>query len=180
MPERSKAPDVLLHAHHTSPLPTGVFEQSVTLQDPDTRQELPFERLIYHAPGGLAYGYGGSGPSDLALNILALHLPLEEGEPQTEEELRALLGIGEAAAFWEDEERSTALFSEFERRKKALPVKVSNGFVRKEVWEHYQDFKWEVIAPLDQGQSHVISSAAVQAWLRKRGLTPAPASPNPH
>ncbi|HVM96244.1 MAG TPA: DUF6166 domain-containing protein, partial [Candidatus Acidoferrales bacterium] len=27
-------------------------------------------RLVYHSPTGYEYGYGGSGPSDLALNVL--------------------------------------------------------------------------------------------------------------
>lgn len=30
------------------------------------------QRLIYHSPTGFEWGYGGSGPADLALNILAL------------------------------------------------------------------------------------------------------------
>lgn len=30
---------------------------------------------VHHSPSGFEWGYGGSGPSDLALNILALFLP---------------------------------------------------------------------------------------------------------
>jgi hypothetical protein len=30
------------------------------------------QRLVYHSPTGFEWGYGGSGPADLALNILAL------------------------------------------------------------------------------------------------------------
>lgn len=30
-------------------------------------------REVLHSPGGYEWGYGGSGPSDLALNILLLH-----------------------------------------------------------------------------------------------------------
>ena len=29
------------------------------------------QRVVYHSPTGFEWGYGGSGPSDLALNILA-------------------------------------------------------------------------------------------------------------
>lgn len=29
-------------------------------------------RIVYHSPSGFEFGYGGSGPADLALNILAL------------------------------------------------------------------------------------------------------------
>lgn len=31
--------------------------------------------LVYHSPTGFEWGYGGSGPADLALNILAIFVP---------------------------------------------------------------------------------------------------------
>jgi len=31
-------------------------------------------RIVYHSPTGFEFGYGGSGPADLALNILYLFL----------------------------------------------------------------------------------------------------------
>ncbi|MBE2188455.1 MAG: hypothetical protein IAE98_03225 [Candidatus Kapabacteria bacterium] len=31
-------------------------------------------RIIHHSPDGFEWGYGGSGPSDLALNILSLYV----------------------------------------------------------------------------------------------------------
>ncbi len=34
--------------------------------------------FVYHSPDGFEWGYGGSGPSDLALNILALFCPPPE------------------------------------------------------------------------------------------------------
>lgn len=37
-------------------------------------------RIVRHSPTGLAWGYGGSGPADTALNILALHLPRKTAE----------------------------------------------------------------------------------------------------
>lgn len=36
------------------------------------------QRYVYHSPDGFEWGYGGSGPSDLALNILALFVPAPE------------------------------------------------------------------------------------------------------
>lgn len=39
--------------------------------------ELP-QRLVYHSPDGFEFGYAGSGPADLALNILALLVPTRE------------------------------------------------------------------------------------------------------
>jgi len=37
-------------------------------------------RHRHHSPGGFEIGYGGSGPADLALNVLAAALPLRAGQ----------------------------------------------------------------------------------------------------
>ncbi len=34
--------------------------------------------FVYHSPDGFEWGYGGSGPSDFALNVLALFIPTPE------------------------------------------------------------------------------------------------------
>lgn len=36
------------------------------------------QTFVYHSPTGFEWGYGGSGPADLALNVLALFVPLPE------------------------------------------------------------------------------------------------------
>lgn len=36
------------------------------------------QKYVYHSPTGFNWGYGGSGPADLALNILAMFVPYEE------------------------------------------------------------------------------------------------------
>lgn len=36
------------------------------------------QRIVYHSPTGLEFGYGGSGPADTAINVLALVLPPRE------------------------------------------------------------------------------------------------------
>ena len=36
--------------------------------------------IVLHSPDGYEWGYGGSGPSDLALNILLQHMPRGEAE----------------------------------------------------------------------------------------------------
>ena len=36
------------------------------------------QRWVYHSPDGFEWGYGGSGPSDLALNVLGLFVPPPE------------------------------------------------------------------------------------------------------
>jgi hypothetical protein len=39
------------------------------------------QRHKHHSPTGFEFGYGGSGPADLALNIMAVALPGSEAEP---------------------------------------------------------------------------------------------------
>lgn len=36
------------------------------------------QTLVVHSPDGFEWGYGGSGPADLALNVLALFVPAPE------------------------------------------------------------------------------------------------------
>jgi hypothetical protein len=52
----------------TRPGPFGDVEEARVYLD---GAPMP-RRLVYHSPTGFEWGYGGSGPSDLALNILAL------------------------------------------------------------------------------------------------------------
>jgi hypothetical protein len=44
----------------------------------------PLPHIVWHSPTGFEMGYGGSGPADLALSILADHL----GEQPTEQTMR--------------------------------------------------------------------------------------------
>lgn len=37
-------------------------------------------RIVKHSPAGLEWGYGGSGPADLALNALAMYIGREKAE----------------------------------------------------------------------------------------------------
>ena len=43
--------------------------------DGTARSSIP-QRHVHYAPGGFDWGFGGSGPADLALNVLARFLPL--------------------------------------------------------------------------------------------------------
>lgn len=44
----------------------------------DDHSEKLEQKYIRHSPTGMEFGYGGSGPADCALNVLALFLPLKE------------------------------------------------------------------------------------------------------
>lgn len=45
----------------------------------DDGHEYPLPHMVHHSPSGFEWGYGGSGPADLALSILQDYL----GEPKT-------------------------------------------------------------------------------------------------
>jgi len=47
--------------------------------NPDGTTNVP-HYIKYHSPTGLAWGYGGSGPADLALNALAVYIGEEEAK----------------------------------------------------------------------------------------------------
>jgi hypothetical protein len=53
-------------------------------QDQETLNEKPLYHVDYHSPDGFEWGYGGSGPADLALSMLADHFKDEHG-PVTKE-----------------------------------------------------------------------------------------------
>jgi hypothetical protein len=55
------------------------FNEDVTCSRDESgiRTNVP-QRIVFHSPSGFEWGYGGSGPSDFALNILSIFLGSEE------------------------------------------------------------------------------------------------------
>jgi len=47
------------------------MEARVYVQDSDGKNRRLLQQLFYHSPTGFEWGYGGSGPADLAIAILA-------------------------------------------------------------------------------------------------------------
>ena len=90
--------------------------------------------LIVHNPSGMSWGFGGSGPADLALAILADH-------------------VGEIGATPAHERYDHAIATEIQHTR---------------AWALHQDFKWQFIAPLDQGAGWAISEEEIAAWLAPR------------
>jgi hypothetical protein len=74
------------------------------------------QRIRNHSPNGFEWGYGGSGPAQLALAILLAFLP------------------------------------------------------REQALNHYQDFKWAVVAGLPFGQDFSLPVADVEVWIRANVL----------
>lgn len=60
--------------------PIPLFAQDVVCRlgpDGEPITNVP-QRIVYHSPDGFAWGYGGSGPAELALNILSLYVEERE------------------------------------------------------------------------------------------------------
>jgi len=73
--ERIKARDLQIHAEEglLYPLLTGPGDVILTLRDGKVATNVP-HHIVRHSPDGFGWGYGGSGPTELALNILSLFL----------------------------------------------------------------------------------------------------------
>lgn len=61
--------------HHITTGQAGIGEEIVMTRDPEGRPMVNvFQQKTYHSPDGFEWGYAGSGPADLALNILLIYL----------------------------------------------------------------------------------------------------------
>lgn len=122
--------------------------------------------IIYHSPTGLEYGYGGSGPADLALSILADFF--EEEPPR----------------------RTHSKFYDFNPRWIECQVCEGRGSTRASAtsttetcsdcdgeggrskswycWINHQDFKWDFIAKMDRNEGFVIKDTDIKQWLSTR------------
>lgn len=85
------------------------------------------QKCVWHSPDGFEWGYGGSGPADLALNIL--------------EEYFKRMGF------------------------KGGRTKVFKGTCFKLAARLHQQFKWDMIAPLDRAGA-VLSWNDVHEWVQ--------------
>lgn len=54
----------------------------------DGVKEHRVKHLVHHSPTGLEYGYGGSGPADLARSIMGHHLGRSDPQPATYQDFK--------------------------------------------------------------------------------------------
>jgi len=154
-------------------LSEGAPEYRLKSGDNDVTDTFP--RPVHHALSGVAWGYHGSGPADLALMVLSLHLP--PGIDRTEDDLLRNAGFPSDPELGEDyerllveEDRLDTVMDKFEQDRLELPVKTHSGrYVSRTAWDLHQTYKAEVIALLDQDASHVLTSESVQRWLANNG-----------
>ena len=152
-------------------------------------------RIIWHSPSGFDWGYKGSGPAELALNLLAAADPCPESEQLCEWDLRREYGIDRLEILLEegggDEilSRLDAAYDRLDQRTGSLGVqlrplrgphtdpgfyrghlkedKPPQGWVRKRTQLLYQIFKDEFIAPLPLEGGH-FQLEAIRTWLEAR------------
>lgn len=122
----------------------------VVLTDPPLHEALAIRRLedgrvatnvpwilIDHSPTGFEFGYGGSGPADLALNIA--HQAILGLLPQAKHNVVALFG----------------------------PKGDFKQTCSREAYAIHQDLKWHFIAPLDQNGAHLIPWSGIEEFCKK-------------
>lgn len=133
-------------------------------------------RIVYHSPTGFEFGYAGSGPADLALNILAdasgwngywdFSRPHAEAWCRTHGTDRH----EEDDFCWYVNDHATAGDGD-------LSVDVECSFPSAGmplwVWRLHQAFKHEVIATADR-QGFRISADEVLEWVQARSAHPGP------
>jgi hypothetical protein len=96
--DRARAFGLARVARHADPLIDGVT--CWRAPDGTALSSLP-QRHVHYAPRGIDWGFGGSGPADLALNVLARFLPL--APEVTGVALRDGSSVSEAAWVWHQE-----------------------------------------------------------------------------
>jgi hypothetical protein len=120
----------------------------------------PLHHEVRHSPTGLAWGYGGSGPSDLALSLLVDHL---DGAP-----CEGCNGTGKQV--WSTEAND---FVPFEPGREYPPELAETESGCTVCWGDrsavrsamYRQFKWEVVAALPQDDPWTLTGAEIEAWL---------------
>jgi hypothetical protein len=137
--------------------PTGARVFRVVDEDREPLRQ----RIVYHSPTGFEWGYAGSGPADLALNILADAAGDDEctvhGAPRHD-----------ADPFcWVANEYATAGDGDL-----TVDVECSFGTARW-VWELHQRFKFDVVACADRAGFR-ITQDEVLAWVAAQGVEVGP------
>lgn len=136
-----------------------------------------FPRPAHHSPNGVAWGYQGSGPADLALLVLHLHLP--PGVDLTYSDVLRTNGFppdqekhDEYEARLLREDRLDVVWDRVELARQELPILTYSGqYVSRDAWSLHQTYKAEVIADLDSHTAHVLRAEAVQQWLIEHAAT---------
>jgi hypothetical protein len=142
-------PDVIYKGSHRGSSGPG----PVWLERPDGELIGALRHVVHHSPSGLSWGYGGSGPADLARSILIDACPDEMTCPSCKGTRRVVF-VGA-----EDVEPRPAP-DDADPDEVVRCMDCSDGYR----WDRYQDFKWEVIAGLPD--EFTLSRAEVRAWFR--------------
>jgi hypothetical protein len=107
-------------------------------------------RHVSHSPSGIEWGYSGSGPADLALNLLSFMRPVTAADIVTVRGPRESVDVViDTPPLWELHDGTHVL---------------------RDVYRVHQTFKQEFITPLDRMRGS-IRADAIRAFLANRGIT---------
>ena len=128
-----------------------VTRDIVCRRDPDDAGALHFnipQRHQHHSPTGFEFGYGGSGPADFALNILALFIPAPPDPGPMPDERTA--SAEDLEAWMDAAEQRVRLWD--------------GSSVHVDAWDLHQRFKTQFVATLPRAGG-TIPGAVIAAWI---------------
>lgn len=114
----------------------------VMIEDDDGTTIGPLPHIVKHSPDGFSWGYGGSGPADLARSLLIHALDLKSDCPSCG-------GTGCRYTYPEDRTPCFACDGGFREPRPAM----------------YQDFKAQVIAQLPGDEDWELDRDVVKRWV---------------
>ncbi len=126
-------------------------------------------RIVYHSPSGFEWGYAGSGPSDLALNILADVAGwsgMWGGPSPGLDTGRCTCG----APIWRSEQDDTWVHdTDDESIYDHEPTLGTGRMLPKWVFGLHQQFKFDVIANADR-EGFRLDEDMILSWLKVHGI----------
>ena len=158
--------DVVYHGFHR---PTG--EPTVLLETTDGQQLGALEHVAFHSPTGMGWGYGGSGPADLALSLLLAALGTDAVCPACAGTGKVVLDPNDETGIEEPYDPVRAAQGDYDRGDFEVISCWSADCVRGHRYVPYQEFKEQYVAGFDHEWR--MRRSEVLAWLTPRLLIPA-------
>ena len=151
--------DVIYHGHAND---NAAGARLVTVETPDGQLLGQLGHLVMHSPTGMNWGYGGSGPSDLARSLLVAALGDEAVCPDC-------AGTGHIAYGLEPDEDvpydPDVHGHPGDANYEAVARCSCTQGIRRDL--PYQDFKWTHVAKWDGGADWSITQAEIRDWFRQ-------------
>ncbi len=121
--------------------------------------DYPLRHVGTASPTGFEYGYGGSGPADLAMSVLADYFDEQPSKSELYHgRIESPCDCTQNGSHPADPE---CMQCDGTGLGESKPL---------QCWEHHQAFKWQFIAPRDSSQPFVITEGEIERWLEQQAL----------